>query len=174
MPADTAVRILVGVVLLVLGRKLFWVFVGAAGFVAGLNFAERILTGIQPWAVLVVALIAAIIGAVLAIFLQKLMIAIAGFFIGGYLILELMRVMNFAAPQQWIWIVYIVGGVIGALLVLALFDWALILLSSFAGAVLITNSLHVDHSVAAILFVALLLIGILIQAALMRRVRAAV
>ena len=158
MSAVAAVRILVGVVLLILGRKLFWVFVGAAGFVAGLNFAESVFTGTQSWVVLAVALIAAIIGAVLAIFLQKVMVALAGFLIGGYLILELLRAANIMAPQPWAWAAYFVGGIIGMILVLALFDWALIILSSLAGAVLIARNLHLVGSTAGIITLALLIL----------------
>jgi len=171
MGADTAVRILVGVVLLILGRKLFWVFVGAAGFIAGLNFAESLFTGAQSWTVLAVALIAAIIGAVLAVFLQKVMVAVAGFLIGGYLILELLRAANVVAQQPWAWVTYLAGGIIGAILVTALFDWALIILSSFAGAVLITRNVDLAGSSAGILALALLILGIIIQAGLMRKRR---
>ena len=41
----TVVGILVSVALLVLGRKLFWLFVGAVGFVAGALLATRLLGG---------------------------------------------------------------------------------------------------------------------------------
>lgn len=171
MSADTAVQILVGVVLLILGRKLFWVFVGAAGFLVGLNFAQGMLAGRPSWMILTVALAAAILGAVLAIFLQKVMLAIAGFLIGGYLMLELLRTASITTPHSWAWAVYAVGGIIGAVLVLVLFDWALIILSSLAGALLITQHLHLGSLTAGILTLALLTLGIIIQASLMRKRR---
>jgi hypothetical protein len=168
MPAYAAIQILVGVVVLFLGRKLFWVFVAVAGFVAGLNFATRVITGLSGWAVLVVALLAAVIGAILAIFLQKVAIAVAGFFIGGYLIMELLRVMNVAVGQYGL-AAYVVGGIIGAILVLALFDWALIFLSSLSGAALIAQNLPVERSLSGVILLVLLVVGIVAQAALMRR-----
>jgi hypothetical protein len=169
MSADTAAQILVGVVLLLLGRKLFWVFVGAAGFIVGLNFAEGMLAGRPSWMVLTVALSVAILGAVLAVFLQKVMVAIAGFLIGGYLILELLRAASITTPHSWAWAAYVVGGIIGAVLVLILFDWALIILSSLAGAVLITQHLHLGSLTAGILTLALLTLGMIIQASLMHK-----
>jgi len=171
MGAHDAVRILVGVVLLFLGRKLFWVFVGAAGFIAGLNLAEVLLAGARPWTILAVGLIAAIIGAVLAIFLQKVMVAVAGFLIGGYLILELMQAANIIVPQTWDLVAYIAGGIIGAILVISLFDWALIILSALAGAVLMTQSLHLKGSSAGISALVLLILGIAIQARLLHKRR---
>jgi hypothetical protein len=169
MSVDTAVQILVGAVLLILGRKLFWVFVGAAGFLVGLNFAEGMLAGRPSWMVLTVALALAILGAVLAIFLQKVMVAIAGFLIGGYLMLELLRAASISTPHSWAWAAYVMGGIIGAVLVLILFDWALIILSSLAGAVLITQHLYLGSLTAVILTLALLTIGIIVQASLMRK-----
>jgi hypothetical protein len=168
---DTAIRILVGVVLLFLGRRLFWVFVGAAGFIAGLNLAETLFAGAQAWTILAVGLIAAAVGAVLAIFLQKAMVAVAGFLIGGYLILELLQAVNVVVPQTWDLLAYIAGGIIGAILVISLFDWALIILSSIAGAVMVTHGLHTAGSSAAALALALLILGIAVQAGLMRRRR---
>jgi hypothetical protein len=168
MPAAAAVKILVGVVVLFLGRKLFWLFVAVAGFLAGLNFATRVITGLPDWEVLIIAVIAAVIGAVLAVLLQKVAIALAGFFVGGYLVMELLRVMNVAVGQYG-WVAYLVGGVIGALLVLALFDWALIFLSSLSGAALIAQNAPVDRSLSAVIMIVLLIAGIMVQAALMRR-----
>jgi hypothetical protein len=168
MPADAAIKILVGVVVLFLGRKLFWVFVAAAGFLAGLNFATHVITGLPDWAVLAVALVAAVLGAILAVFLQKIAIAVAGFFVGGYLVMELIRVMNIAIGQNG-WMAYLAGGVIGAILVLALFDWALIFLSSLSGAALIAQNLPVERGLSGFIMLVLLVVGIAVQAALMRR-----
>ncbi len=171
MSADAAVRILIGVVLLFLGRRLFWVFVGAAGFIAGLNIAETLFAGAQAWTILAVGLIAAVIGAVLAIFLQKVMVAVAGFLIGGYLILELLPAAHIVLPQTWDLFAYIAGGITGAILVVSLFDWALIILSSVTGALMITRGLHLTGSSAGVFTLALLILGIAGQASFMRRRR---
>ncbi len=173
MDAYAAVRIVVGVVLLILGRRLFWVFVGAAGFIAGLRLAESLFAGAHSLTILAVGLIAAIIGAVLAIFLQKVMVAVAGFLIGGYLILELLQAANVVVPQPWDLMAYLVGGIIGAVFVISLFDWALITLSSLAGAVLLTQSLHLTGPSAGVFALVLLILGIVVQAGLMRRRRSA-
>ncbi len=168
MSADTAVRILIGAVVLVLGRQLFWLFVAFAGFLTGLHFATRVVAGLPGWAVLAGALSAAVIGAVLAVVLKKAAVAIAGFFIGGYLMVELLRVTNITAGPYG-WVAYLVGGIVGALLVLALFDWALIILSSLSGAALIAQSLPVERVSSTFVMLGLAVAGVIVQAALMRR-----
>jgi hypothetical protein len=62
--------------------------------------------------------------------------------------------------------------VVGALLLLLLFDWALIILSSVVGAHLIQTAVVLPATGNAILFVALVLIGVVVQAGALRRTRA--
>jgi hypothetical protein len=71
------------------------------------------------------------------------------------------------------WIVYILGGVIGVILISLLFDWALIALSSLAGASLILQSFLPQNAAGGILFFILFLLGVLIQGSILRRDRAA-
>jgi hypothetical protein len=71
------VGVLVGVAVLLLGRRLFWLFVGAIGFVFGAQIAAQFTH--QPASspvVLLVAIAFGIIGALLAIMLQKIAIGI--------------------------------------------------------------------------------------------------
>jgi hypothetical protein len=72
-------KILEGICLLTLGRKLFWLFVALIGFEAGTYIAARVFTQQPEWVVLVFAIVVGIIGALLAIFLQTVVIAGAGF-----------------------------------------------------------------------------------------------
>ncbi len=75
------VTLLVGLAVLLLGRRLFWLFVGAAGFAVGLHVAPMVLNG-PEWLMVVAALVLGILGAVLAIFFQWLAIGLAGFAAG--------------------------------------------------------------------------------------------
>ncbi|HET9907453.1 MAG TPA: hypothetical protein VFQ23_12445, partial [Anaerolineales bacterium] len=82
------INILLGGALLLAGRKLFWLFVGAIGFVTGLQFATSFWQGPDNLA-LVFGLIVGVIFALLAVFLQSIAIGIAGFFAGGYVLTAL-------------------------------------------------------------------------------------
>ncbi len=162
--------LIVGILLLLLGRKLFWLFVGVAGFLVGIDIAERFYSGAYPTKLLIAVLIG-IVGAFLAILFYKAAVAIAGFFIGGYLAVILMRYLALSPPQSAVWVPYLIGGIIGAILILVLFDWALIVLSSFAGATMIVHSIALRHVNLGIFFIVLAVIGILVQAGILLRSR---
>ena len=178
MNSTALVTVLIGVVLLILGRKLFWLFVGAAGFLIGINIAEQVMATGSDSMRLFIALLAGVIAALLAIFLQKVAIAVAGFVVGGYVAVELLRLYGAALPAYaqihpgTYWVPYIIGGIIGAILMVLLFDWALIVLSSLSGASMILHGVAAQRSAMAILYVILVLVGIVVQARLLRSSRA--
>ena len=176
MSQASIVSLLLGVVLLLLGRKLFWFFVGVAGFLVGMEIARQFAVGPQGTSLLI-AIVAGIVGAVIAIFLRKVAIAIAGFVIGGYIAVELLRESAlFPAALVGIHgtafsVPYIIGGIIGAVLLFVLFDWGLIVLSSLSGASLIVHSITFQRHTLQVLFAVLVVVGILVQAGMKRMSR---
>jgi hypothetical protein len=66
-----------------------------------------------------------------------------------------------------VWLSFLIGGIIGAALVAALFDWALVILSTLLGASLLVDVLPVSGWVSALLFAVLSLIGFGLQVASM-------
>ena len=167
------INLILGGALLLAGRKLFWLFVGAAGFVTGMQLATRFWQGPDLLAILV-GLVIGVIFALLAIFVQALVIGIAGFLIGGYILTVLATMLGIDLAGAMTWIIYIVGGVIGLILVSFLFDWAIITLSCLAGASLIIQSFSPQGAQGGILFFVLFIIGVLIQGSILRREKAAV
>ena len=161
------ISIVLGVALLVAGRKLFWLFVGAAGFVAGLQLVTQFWQGPELLA-LVVGLVVGVIFALLAIFLQGAAIGVAGFLAGGY-VLTVLADMVGLSQGAFSWLVYLIGGIVGLLLVIFLFDWALITLSSLAGASLVTQALLIPSGIASVVFLALVIVGIVIQGSMLQR-----
>lgn len=159
------ITLIIGIALLVLGRKLFWLFVGAIGFLGGMQFATAYLQGYGENIVLIAGLIGGLIGIVLAIFVQKVAVLAGGFIGGGYLALNIVQgTMPEAAGGQAAWIAFVVGGILGAVLVGVLFDWALILLSSFVGALLVVQSTGLGPNAAPIAFFVLAAAGVFVQA----------
>lgn len=152
----------IGAVSLVMGRKLFWFFVGAVGFVIGLTVAPTLFKEQPQTIILVIALVAGMLFAFVAMLLQKIAVSVAGFLAGGYIVNFLIQATNLDAGDYY-WIVIFAGAVIGALLVFALFEWALIILTSAGGAILITNGLNLQAPISLILFAVLTLVGISIQ-----------
>jgi hypothetical protein len=161
---------LIGVVILFFGRKLFWLCVAAVGFAAGVEIAPHVVHKPSPLMALIIALVLGLIGALLALFLQKVAIAVLGFLAGGKLAgaIAAAFLVHYA---QYSAIIFVVGGIVGAILLLVLFDWALIIVSSLIGAHLIVyqGAIILPQSGSLIVFIGLAVIGILVQAASLRR-----
>ncbi len=160
--------VLIGVVVLFFGRKLFWLCVAAIGFAAGVELAPRLVQEPSVLLSLTIALFLGIIGALLALFLQKIAIAVLGFLAGGKLAGAIAAAF-FVHYAQHSTIIFVIGGIIGAILLLVLFDWALIVVSALIGAHLIQSVITLPQSGLTIVFIGLAVIGILVQAASLRR-----
>lgn len=154
--------ILVGLAVLTLGRKLFWLVVGVAGFITGLMVVARLMNDQPDGVVLVVAIVAGLIGAGLAIVVQKVAVGLAGLLLGGATTLSLLD-LGGAASEPWSWLVVLIGAGLGLGLALALLEPALVILSALAGAILITQAVNLSPLATLSLFVILLAAGIIIQ-----------
>ena len=84
-------EIALGGVLLVLGRKLFWLFVAGVGFAVGMFVTPLLLPDVPQGVTLAAAIALAVLGAVLAITVQKIAIGLVGFIAGGLIALWLLR-----------------------------------------------------------------------------------
>src|SRR6266511_3402473 len=164
---------LIGVVILLFGRKLFWLCVAAVGFAAGVEIAPHVVHEPSPLMALIIALVLGLIGALLALFLQKIAIAVLGFLAGGKLAGAIAAAF-FVQYAQHSTVIFLVGGIIVAILLLVLFDWALVFVSSLIGAHLIVyqSAIALPQSGSTILFLGLAVLGILVQVASLRRSRA--
>ncbi|MEE4241377.1 MAG: DUF4203 domain-containing protein [Desulfopila sp.] len=156
---------IIGLLLLTLGRKLFWLFVGCLGFIAGLQLAEQHF-GTEPfWLAWTVALVLGIIGALLAVFFQNVAIIIGGFIAGSTIAAYLAMYTGFT-PHP---VINVCGGILGTIVLYALFDYALIGLSSFVGATIFVEEIVWSPKLETIIYVVLIVTGILFQTVLWRR-----
>jgi hypothetical protein len=158
---------LVGIILLIFGRKLFWLFVAALGFIVGSEIAASLFAG-RPELIIITAVVLGVAGAILAIFFQKVAVGIAGFLAGGYFVTTVLTAWGAQAPER-AWVPFLVAGAIGAILMIYIFDWALILFSSISGAVLIIHSFQMNEAMRSALFVALLVVGVAAQGRMLPR-----
>ena len=164
----TIIGVLIGVVILFFGRKLFWLCVAAVGFAVGVEIAPLLVNESSSLLALLIALIFGVLGAMLALFLQKIAIAVLGFLAGGKLATAIAAAF-FVQYAQYSTIIFVIGGIIGAILLLALFGWALIVVSSFIGAYLIQSAIVLPPTGSTLVFIGLAMVGIFVQAASYRR-----
>ena len=162
------VSVAIGAIILLFGRKLFWLFVAAVGFAAGVEIAPHLVHEPTPLLALSVALVLGFVGALLALFLQKIAVAVGGFLAGGQLAVALATAF-YVQHDGHHFLIFVIGGIVGALLLLALFDWALMVLSAVVGAHLILGAFTLPPAGLAIAFVILALVGFIAQASTFRR-----
>jgi hypothetical protein len=162
-----AVQIAVAVSLLMLGRRLYWLFVAGVGFVVVMDLAREYLDLGEGWATLALAIGAGIIGGLLAVFLQKLAVAIAGFAAAAYVAGVIAD--GIGQSGQTVSVVILVVGVLGAVFASFLFDGALILMSSLAGAVLLVDAFDLRDQAALAVMAIVAVAGIVIQSNMLHR-----
>jgi hypothetical protein len=166
-----SLNLLVGGTLLLSGRKLFWLFVGAIGFLIGLEVAARL--AIRPEILHVVAALA--VGGVFAmagIFLESVAIGMAGFLGGGMAVMRLAALLGFERASVSV-PALILGGILGVILIVWLFDWALIVISSLSGASMIAGAVVLSPGIRIVVYSALVILGFLLQSLALRREQAA-
>ena len=160
-------NLILGTMLILSGRKLFWLFVGGMGFVFSLSLATQIISGQPMWVLVLFSLIIGIIGAFLAIFLEKAAVILGGFLAGAYLLASLVNLLKMGSIFSWL--PYLVGGILGGLLVAALLEWSLIVLSSLVGTMLVIEAININPGLVGLAGFLLFLVGIGIQAVVLSR-----
>jgi hypothetical protein len=160
--------IVAGLVLLLAGRKFFWLAAGLAAFIFGMSIT-RALFGVG----VVGFIISVIIGIVLG-WLSVKFIRIAGYIIGalaGAVALPLLLGL-FGFHNYWL-LTSLFGALIGFLLVRFAFDWGLIVMTVWIGANTIVSNvdkmLPLGAFISAVGFIALFIAGIMAQRATLRK-----
>lgn len=167
LTATDGLALLLGLALLIFGRRLYWLVLGGLGFYLGLSLAGQLMKGSTSGMELGIAFLCGVLGAWLAIWAQKAAIGLGGFLLGGaggfWLAASVL-----APALQWrleigIWIVAAVGAIVGVFLGAMLFEATLIFVSSLMGAALMASRTGLGHPRELWLVLILLCLGILIQ-----------
>ncbi len=154
--------LLLGLGLLFWGKRLFWIFIGAAGFLAGLYTSESLIHDQSIWFYLIVGAICAggLIG--LVKLLKNIAFGLGGFILGAIFANGVLELLDLDLGLVS-WIIIIATGVIGAGLMLWLFNTALVILSACTGAMLVAQAIPGKAPGLQILFFGLIVLGILAQ-----------
>ena len=159
--------LLIGSGLLLLGRKLFWFFSGAVGFLIGIEIARRI-TFPTELTLILAALALGLVFALMAVFLESVLIVVVGFLGGGLVLVRVIGIIGWENRLGDV-VAFAVGGVLGAIFIVWLFNAALITISSLSGASLIVSGLTLQSLERPIIFWVLAALGIAIQAIALSR-----
>ncbi len=160
-------KLIFGGILLAFGRKVFWLFVGVLGYETGFYLLQN--TWHAPHGLSVFAGIAlGFLAALAAIFLEKIAIGIAGFLAGAYLAIALTAHLHLE-QSGFAWALTLVGGLIGAALLLGVFEWTLIFLTAIIGAGMIAANLGFSNFLTVVVFLILALVGVAFQGKFLRK-----
>lgn len=162
MNTVTLVSLIAGLVLLIAGRKAFWVFLGLAAFAVTVVFVQRYLPNLDERTLLVVALVVGGIAAAAAVALAKAIVWVGGFLGGGYIGVVVWE-MLMPSASGFPWVAFVIGGLIGMVLMKLLFESLLVLGSSAVGAALLVHVLRAEGTLGLFLLIVLTVIGVIIQ-----------
>jgi hypothetical protein len=162
MNTITLVSLIAGLILLVAGRKAFWIFLGLAAFAVTVAFIQRYLPNLDERTLLVVSLVVGAIAAAAAVALAKAIVWVGGFVGGGYIGVIVWE-MLVPAAAGFPWVAFVIGGVIGMVLMKLLFESLLVLGSSAVGAALFVHIFRVEGTLGLLLLIGLTVIGVIIQ-----------
>jgi hypothetical protein len=162
------VNVVIGIALLTTGRRLFWVFFGAVGFILGRSLAQQLLVGQPAWTVIFIAVATGLVGLILGLYAQRFAVGLAGFLMGHYALASLGFAMGFYGTG-WILLALVGGGIIGTALALISLDFAFIFLTAAAGAKLIEQTIDLNPPLNFALFAVLFAVGVTIQLIKLRK-----
>jgi hypothetical protein len=154
--------VLLGIVLLLVGRRLFWLLIASLGFLFAFTLVQRMSPEMSQPLHWVLAIAAGLLGALLAIFAQQLAVGAAGMLFGGYATLWILERYG-VDLGNWEWVALVAGGILAAVLALLILETALVVLSSILGASLLVGASRLQGMPAVVLFVVLTTVGVAVQ-----------
>lgn len=153
------IRGAIGVMILFLGRELSFLFSGAmAGFLAT-RLVPFLPSAWPSWSGIAFVLAVAVIAGILTSIDENAGFYISGFFIGGYVLTEYFAPNSTAIPV----IPFIIGSVLGAVLLGVLKDWGMIIVSTFIGTYLIYGILPLVGTAKTLASAGIFIVGGLAQ-----------
>ncbi len=150
-----------GLIMLTIGRQLFWVVVSGLGFAIGMNYATQNLAG-NPFLIIGIGLVVGLIGAIVAYYIQRAAAVLAGFLAGWYLSLILVQAFDLSLGIFTVLLGLLIG-ILGMIFANLAFDWSLIVISTLVGATMIVNELNFGPRIHFVIFSVLMILGITIQ-----------
>ncbi|MER3522716.1 MAG: hypothetical protein C4326_01270 [Ignavibacteria bacterium] len=156
------VPLIAGIILLFIGRKVFWLFVGGVVFLLVMDLAPRFVHHRESM-IFYVALGAGLLAAAAGYFFQKVALRVVGLVAGGFFAFSASEQFMRSIALPW-WVPVLVGALLGWMILSFLVEWALIVLSSLTGGFLSAGALHLESHSLLIVTIVLAAIGIIVQA----------
>jgi hypothetical protein len=152
----------IGFMLLIAGRPAYWVFTGGIAFLIGTFTAARLPLFSSQWNALILSLLFAVFGVVLAFLAHRWAARLAGFVAGGFLLYNMPVALG--AQADWVSpLLFALAGLVAFGLLMVTFDFALALISSLTGTTLILRSFQIGTLDQGVMFIILTVFGLITQ-----------
>jgi hypothetical protein len=154
-----ALRGVAGVVILFLGRELSFLFSAAMAAFIGISLTPFLPASWPAWGDLAFLAAVAILGAVLTIIYKRAGYYVSGFLVGGFLFNEIYAPGSLIIPI----LPFVVGSVLGAVIIGLLGEWAMIVVSCLIGTYLIYGVLPLFGIAKTLASTGIFIVGALAQ-----------
>lgn len=158
------VRGVIGGILLFLGHELNFIFAGAMAGLIGFRLTPLLPPQWPAWSDAAFMIVLGVIAAILVLLNERAGYFISGFLAGGFFLVEYYAPNVLTVPI----LPFIIGGVIGALVLGLLTEWALILVSAGIGASYMLNLFVLDPTAEILIGAGLFIVGALTQVIIMQ------
>ena len=157
---DSVYLAVAGGLLLLFGKKLYWIILILLSLVAGAWLGLEVIPQEPDWLKFVIPVVTGATAAFICYVLHRLALQIAGICIGGllgYLLIDAFFV------KPWPLVGLCGGCLLGLLLVIKIFDWSLVLLSALSGAALLGHLIPVELWLQGVFALVFFVIGLAFQ-----------
>jgi len=158
------VRGIIGGIILFLGRELNFLFAGGMAALIGFRLTPKLPPAWSEWSDYAFIVGLAVVAAAAVIANERAGYFISGFLAGGFVLVEYYEPGVLTLPL----VPFIVGGVIGALIIGVFTEWALIVVTSLIGAIYATTLFRLTPTAEILVAGGLFVIGALAQVLIMR------
>lgn len=158
------VKAVIGGVLLFLGQELDFVFAAAMAVLIGFRLTPNLPSQWPAYYSYIFIGILAVIAAAVPIINKRVGYVFSGFLAGGYMLVEYYEPGVLTLP----WVTFVIGGIVGALFVGLLTQWALIVVSALIGTYYVVNFFALAPTPKILVSAGLFIIGALAQVVIMR------
>ena len=158
------IRAVIGGVFLFLGRELNFFFAAAMAALIGLRLTPLLPPQWPAWSDYAFMLGLAVLAAGIVIARVRVGYFLSGFLVGSYILVEYYEPGILTLPL----LPFLVGGMIGAILIGVFTEWALMVVSCLVGAYFVTSMFTLSSTTEILVGSGLFIIGALTQVILMQ------
>src|SRR5262245_50511332 len=171
LPEDSLILLVLGIVILLFGQRFVVLLIGVAAFYITVQAAKKYLGDDSRTTALLLATLAGIAAGVFTKMFRSIAVGIAGYTIAGYVLSSHAGAWGIKPENERF--VFVIGGVLGSLVISFALDVGLRLISSILGAVLIVQYFQLEEDVNKWLIVLLSLVGFFVQSGILQALKKA-